>query len=152
MRIRISKGGRKRWNSTSLHIFLTSLRIFARSALYVRAHSQNWNVSSFVRSFVRPESNYFLRRGYEGWPRAAGPWCFERSIFQVLNFFQNFWKKVLKVYISMRIAHSKNPVLNQSGPSLMNFWRTFLKLWKRVFDVDCVDEKSRGIEGFGVLC
>ena len=38
------------------------LQVIARSALYVRAHSQNWN----VRSSVRPESNYFLRRGYEG--------------------------------------------------------------------------------------
>ena len=45
-----------------------------------------------------------------------------------LKSFEIFRKKVLKVYISMRIAHSKNPVLNQSGPSLMNFWRTFLKL------------------------
>ncbi len=27
----------------------------------------------------------------------------------------------------MRIAHSKNPVLNQSGPSLMNFFETLKK-------------------------
>ena len=31
----------------------------------------------YVRSFVRVESNYFLRRGYEGGSRATGPWCFE---------------------------------------------------------------------------
>ena len=40
--------------------------VFARSALYVRAHSQNWNVSSFVR----PESNYFLGVGNGGVDRA----------------------------------------------------------------------------------
>ena len=30
------------------------------------------------------------------------------------KFLEIFGKKVLKVYISMRIAHSQNPVLNQS--------------------------------------
>ena len=34
---------------------------------------------------------------------------------------------MLKVYISMRIAPSQNPVLNQSGPSLMNFFETLKK-------------------------
>ena len=32
--------------------------VFARSALYVRAHSQNWNVRPFVRSFVRIFSDF----------------------------------------------------------------------------------------------
>ena len=59
-----------------------------------------------------------------------------------LNIFEKM-KKVFKVYISMRVARNQNQVLDQSGSSLMNFWRTFLKLSKSVFDVDCVDEKSR---------
>ena len=31
----------------------SSSTVIARSALYVRAHSQNWNVSASVRPFVR---------------------------------------------------------------------------------------------------
>ena len=42
-------------DNSPVHAMFTSqtIIIVARSALYVRAHSQNWNVSPFVRPFVR---------------------------------------------------------------------------------------------------
>ena len=42
--------------------------------------------------------------------------------------FEKFLKSFEKIILSMRIASRQNPVLNRSGSSLMNFWRTFLKL------------------------
>ena len=38
-----------------------------------------------VRSFVRPDNNWFLRRGYEGCRNAAGHWQFELWILAVLK-------------------------------------------------------------------
>ena len=78
-----------------------------RSALYIRPHSQNWNVRSL--HVVRPESNYFLRRGYEGGSRAAGPWCFERSIF--LGFEKNE-KKCSKCSYQWDLLMTLDPVLD----------------------------------------
>ena len=48
--------------SIALNNSFIDFPFFARSALYVRAHSQNWNVSVCVR----PESNYFFPKGNVG--------------------------------------------------------------------------------------
>ena len=43
------------------------------------------SVRAFVRAFVRPDNNCFLRRGYGGCRNAAGHWQFELWILMVLK-------------------------------------------------------------------
>ena len=111
---------------------------FLREALFTSVRTVKTGM--LVRSSVRPESNYFLRRGYEGWPRAAGPWCFERSIFRFSKVFEKFWKFSKKkcskcsyqcglLLAKIRFWTSHDQVWWTFGEL---FW-TFLKLWKRSF-------------------
>ena len=112
--------------------------IIARSALYVRAHSQNWNVRSFVRSSVRSSVRSYGFLAIFAKRIWGVDTCRCPSVFWIMNLkgFENFWKKVLEVYISMGFALKKNPVLDR-------FWWTFLKLFEKgVCGVDCVTRKK----------
>ena len=100
--------------------------LVARSALYVRAHSQNWN----VRSFVSSESNYFLRRGYEGVTT-----CLWARVFWTIDFlgFENFWKKksVQSVHIWCGLLEVKIRFWTSFDQLLANFFETLKKgFWR----------------------
>ena len=115
-------------------MFLRSFvrEVIARSALYVRAHSQNWNVSPSVRPY-----GFLAIFAKRIWGVDT---CRCPSVFWIMNLkgFENFWKKVLEVYISMGFALKKNPVLDR-------FWWTFLKLFEKgVCGVDCITWKKLG--------
>ena len=96
---------------------LGTKNFFARSALYFRAHSQNWNVCSCVRKVIT-----FCEEDMRGNHVPLDLGVLNDRFFRFWTVLKIFEKKVLEVYISMRIAHSENPVLN-------HFWSTFGELF-----------------------
>ena len=102
------------------------IKIIARSALYVRAHSQNWNVSPSVRKVIT-----FCE---EDMRAARVPLDLGVLNYESDDFFK-FWKILKKSARSVHINGICSREKSRFGSILMNFFETFEK---GVCDVDCV--------------
>ena len=103
----------------------TRCHLFARSALYVRAHSQNWNVRSFVRSY-----GFLAIFAKRIWGVDT---CRCPSVFWIMNL-KGFWKFLKKSARSVHINGICSQEKSGFGSILANFFETLWKrsLWRRL--------------------
>ena len=96
-------------------------QILLREALFTSESVKLGHVRACVRLSVRPDNNWFLRRGYEGCRNAAGHWQFELWILAVLK---KLKKDLQKLGLTNGIWWFRDPDLD---PVLTMGWIFFFK-------------------------